>query len=262
MMPAAPTLKLALSLAGFVDPRATVSGAPRTVREAIDHAARAGYRGIALDGTMHSVRARDLDRSARRDLAASYRRAGLASAGVDLWIPPEHLDDPRHADRAIGAASGALELAGELASLTDGQRVLSITLPRSGAAPAPWRRTLEEESERLGVRIADCAWPPPTDVHGPIGVGIDPALALAAGENPSRAAARAGAALAMVRVTDWNGIARVPVGIGRLDVLSFAVSVATAGYVGFGVVDVRGTPDPIAAAAGAVERIGVRSDAR
>jgi len=262
MIGARPTLKLALSLAGFVDPRAPGADAPRTIREAIDRAARAGYRGIALDGTMHSVRARDLDRSARRDLAAAYRRAGLASAGVDLWIPPEHLDDPRHTDRAIGAVAGALELAGDLASLTDGQRVLSIALPRSDATPAPWRRTLEEEAERLGVRIANCAWPPPTGAHGPIGIGIDPALALAAGEAPGRAAARAGASLAMVRVTDWNGISRVPVGRGRLDAVSFAVSVATTGYAGFGVVDVRGTPDPGAAATIAVERVGVPPDAR
>lgn len=255
-------LRLAVSLAGLVDPRSTPGGPHRTVRDAVDWAAQAGFRGVTLDGTAPGVRPRELDRSARRDLAASMRRVGLASAGVDLWIPPEHLDDARHADRAVAAAISAMELAGDLAALTEGQRTLSITLPRSTTGPATWRHTLEDEAQRLGVRIADCAWPTAADVDptGPIGIGIDPALVLGAGEDPARAVSRAAAALVSVRVSDWNGVARVPVGRGRLDTLAFAVGVATAGYTGFAVADLRGTPDPLAAADAAVDVFGVRPE--
>ena len=256
-------LRLAVSLAGLIAPRTPTTALPRTVRDALDWAARTGFRGVALDATFPSIRPRDLDRSARRDLAASLRRAGLASAGIDLWIPPEHFDDARHVDRALAAAFGALELASDLASLTDGQRTVCMTLPPFTTTPPVWRQTLDAEALRLGVRIADCAWPPTTtDPAGPIGIGIDPALALAAGEDPARAVSRAGPALAMVRISDWNGTARIPVGRGRLHPVAFGVAVSTAGYAAFAVTDLRGTPDPVAAAESAVQHFGTPPHSR
>jgi hypothetical protein len=44
--------------------------------------------------------------------------------------------------------------------------------------------------------------------------------------------------------------------------MAFAVAVATAGYAGFAVADLRGTPDPLAAATSAIEHFGAPPDAK
>src|SRR5690606_13026801 len=87
----------ALSIAGVRDDPALKGAGPRAPIEA---AAKAGFRAVALDASAAGLRPRDLDRSARRDLAALLRRLELAFAGLDLWIPPEHFASPEHADRA------------------------------------------------------------------------------------------------------------------------------------------------------------------
>ena len=78
---------LSLSLAGLT-PREGVAMEPRA---AIEWAAGLGYRAVQLDGAAAGVRARDLDRSGRRDLAALLRRLQLGFSGLDLWIPPAAL---------------------------------------------------------------------------------------------------------------------------------------------------------------------------
>jgi len=217
-----PELRLAVSLTGLALP-APGAGMADGVRAAIRWAGDSGFRGVAIDASTPGLRARDLDRSARRDLAATLRRAGIASAGVDLFLPPEHLDDARRADRAIAALTGALALAAELAALTDGQPVVSVVLPPVASDEPAWRAPVVHEAQRVGTRIADCAWPASgaADAVGPIGIGIDAAAVAASGADPSAAVSRAGAALSSVRVSDWDGISRVPVGRGRLDELAF-----------------------------------------
>lgn len=257
MMPGAPTFRLAIALSGFADGAEPASPGDR-VREHLAWAAASGFRGVALDATRIGTRARDLDRSARRDLAAAMRRAGLSSAGLDLFIPPSHFDDPAHTDRAVSAVTAALGLATELAALTQGDPIVCIALPeRLG----PWAHTIVAEAERIGARVANCAWPPKDDAEpGPIGIGIDPAAALAAGADPGAAVARAGASLVAVRASDWNGVMRVPVGRGRLDELAFRVAVAVSGFSGHVTVDPRGLPDPRAGAAAAAARWGDRAN--
>src|SRR5690606_31973157 len=86
---------IAISLAGLDQ-----GGAPPIVpwgagaRAAINWAAAAGWRAITLDATAPDTRSRALDNSARRDLASALRRAELAFAGLDLWIPAEHFTRP------------------------------------------------------------------------------------------------------------------------------------------------------------------------
>jgi sugar phosphate isomerase/epimerase len=259
MVPGHPSFPLAIALRGLIAPEPGVDFGP-TLRATLAWAGAAGFTAACLDTTAPGVRARDLDRSARRDLAASMRRVGLVSGGVDLLLPPEHLTDPRHADRAIAAAVGALGLASDLAGLTEGRAVVSMVLPPPDG-PTGWRDALVGEAQRVGARIADFA--PSVSAHAdsasPFGIGIDTAATLAAGADPARAISRAGPVLDAVRLADWDGAARVPVGRGRLDELALRVAIATSGFTGFVAVDTRGLADPRGGAERALDRFGGRS---
>lgn len=149
---------LAISLAGLRkdDPTAAWYAGPRA---AVAWAAGLGVRGVQLDAAAPGVRARDLDRSARRDLAALLRRSGLEFTGLDLWLPGEHLKDTAHVDRAVAAITGAIALAGELAPLAgESGRLVSLMLPV--ATPADVIAQIGSEADHHGVMIADHAWPP------------------------------------------------------------------------------------------------------
>src|SRR4051812_47398878 len=127
-MPMAP--ELSVSLAGLESSaEAPWAAGPRA---AIEWAAAAGFRSVTLDGAAPGVRARDLDRSGRRDLAALLRRRGIGFAGIALWIPPEPLLAPAKTERALGAALGAIELAADLSRLEAGTTpVLHLIPPAS-----------------------------------------------------------------------------------------------------------------------------------
>lgn len=239
-------VELAVSFAGLE------GAAPGGVRERLEWAAGLGAKWVVLDGAAPGVRARELSRSARRDLGAMMRRAGLRCAGIDLWIPTRHLMDERHVDRAVGALVDASGLAGELAALTEGRAVVCCNLPREGEAEQVVG-TIADDAARRGAVIADCAWPSRRDagaVPG-LGVGIDAATVLLAGEDPGRAVSRMGSAVACVRLSDADGSGRSPVGRGRLDRLGYEVAMVTAGVDGPMVIDSRGVRD----GAGMVSRL-------
>jgi sugar phosphate isomerase/epimerase len=260
MVPGHPTIPLALALRGLLAPPERGADIGPSLRNVLAWSGTVGFSAVCLDTTVAGLRARDLDRSARRDLAASMRRVGLASGGIDLLLPPEHLTDPRHADRAIAAAVGALGLAADLAGLTQGRAVVAMVLPPPDG-PTGWRDALVSEAQRVGARIADFAAPESAhaDPASPFGIGIDTAAALAAGTDPARAISRAAPALDAVRLADWDGSARVPIGRGRLDELALRVAIATSGFAGFVAVDTRGLADPRTGAQRALERFGGRS---
>ncbi|MFT3684963.1 MAG: hypothetical protein QM783_08570 [Phycisphaerales bacterium] len=91
---------------------------------------------MQLDGTVAGMRARELDRSARRDVAATLKREGAAFSGIDLWVPERHFVEAAHVDRAVRAVSEACGLAGEVARLTEaGGVTVCVTLP-AGVMPA------------------------------------------------------------------------------------------------------------------------------
>ena len=250
----------AVSLAGL-EPRA---GAPWTggPREAIAWAASlasaAVVPGVVLDATAPACRPRELDRSARRDLAAGLRRAGLAFAGLDLFIPPEHFAQPETADRAISATAAACELAADLASLAGDApaRVVSLVLP-SEAGPDVLA-AIEGAAQRVGTRIADCAVPPrdTATTDAGLAVGIDPAAVLAGGLSPAKLAVQTGGALAMARVSDLAPTGRCVPGdaAGRLELGAYAATLATIGYRGFATIDLRSLPRQADAARVAIER--------
>jgi len=84
---------------------------------AIECASSLGIRAVSLDAAARGLRPRELSRSQRRGIAAALRRSGLDLAGLDLFIPPEHLVDPAHTSRAIGALESALTMSAEIAAL-------------------------------------------------------------------------------------------------------------------------------------------------
>ena len=220
----------------------SMAGLPREVgvREQVAWLASLGARAVTLDAGV--LRARDLDRSARRDVASMLRRAQLELAGIDAWIPPEHFERAETADRAIAAVVGACELASELALLVGGgsRAVVSIMLPGEGAGDAAL--AIASAAERVGAVVADHAWP--VSPRDDIGVGVDPAAVLMGGGDPAAAVSGAGT-IASARLGDVSAHGRIAVGDrgSRLDVLAYQVALSTAGYAGHVVVDPRGVAD-------------------
>jgi sugar phosphate isomerase/epimerase len=254
-----PRLPLSLALVGITS--AEIGTDPRAQ---IAWAGGAGYHAVQLDATAATVRPRELDRSGRRDVAALLRRNDLVSSGVDLFIPSDHLTDPAHADRAMGAMLGAIVFCAELAELTGGMPVLSTVLPHEPEADGIVR-TIAEAAQSHGVRVADCAWPP-SERHGaesPIGVGVDPATVSLAGDvgegiarDPAAAVSSLRGRLAGVRLSDIAASGRVAPGEGRLDELAYVVAIATSAHRGYLVVDLRGVRRQGEVARDVVERLG------
>ena len=236
-----PRGELSLSIAGL-EPGPAMSWSAGA-RAALEWAASLGYRCVQLDG--RSLRARELDRGGRRDVAALLRRLGLSVSGIDLWIPPEHFASATDADRAVSAATGALELAAELAGLVSGScPVLSLTLPAKPVAGVI--EALAGVCAQFGAVVADHAWP----VHagGTLAVGIDPAALLVAGADPVMEVAKLAAVPASARLSDLAAEGRVIPGTGGLDLAAYDAALAVRGYQGPRVVDLRSLRDQAAAA--------------
>lgn len=220
-------------------------------RAALDWAREAGFRHASLDGGAPGLRARELSRSARRDLASLLRRLELGFAGIDLWIPPAHFADPAHADRAVGAACEALELAAELHRLhpgVGGPPTVSLALPASGAEAAC--EALEARAQACGALVADHAHPAAARPLAHVLIGVDPAAVLQAGADPASVVSGAppGSVIA-ARLTAWPPAPGRP---ARFDALSYAIALVTAGYRRPIVIDTRDLPDPRLGAAGAL----------
>lgn len=250
---------LGLALAGLDAPGAPTGG----LRERVASAAAAGFRSVRIDATAPDARPRDFDRSARRDLASTLRRAGVKFGGVDLFIPPSHLTDPARADRAVGAVVAALEFASDLARLDEGGAGFSraVTMDLSfpeGADGSGVLVELARAAERVGGAVADVArgigevsaspaspasQASPASPASPfMGAELDSGMALVRGVDPVarlHALVRAHT-LAGVRLSDASSLGRCLPGAGRLDVLAFSVALATAGVRGPIVVDLRG----------------------
>lgn len=274
-----PMIPASIALAGLDAPALGINQPARAapgsdrgeeVRQLLSWAKGAGFRGVQLNATTPGVRPRDLDRSGRRDLAASLRRADLQCSGLDLWIPEAHFTDPLNVDRAVAATLAAIDLAGDLAMLASGSvvtaqpgrpGVVSVLLPRAVASDV--LATFGNAAQARGVLVADHLWPerdPPANGESNM-VGIDPAALLAAGQDPAAAVSRCGRRVASARLTDVaRGLAgaRTAPGSrdGTLDVLAYRVSLATSGYSGFAVVDLRGVTNQAQAARVAVEATG------
>lgn len=239
------TLPLSLSLAGLP----AVDGAPWLPgpREAIAWAASLAARCVQLDATTPTMRPRELDRSARRDIAALLRRHALQFSGLDLWIPTSHFTDPSHVDRAASAVLAAAELAADLAVLTSCPHAANVSFALDANASDDLASRLRTASERLGTTLADHAWPPrkPASPSANLPLGLDPATLLLAGADPVLEVTRLPTAPASARLSDANSMGRTdPRDAGRLDILSYTAALATRGYSRPLIIDLRGLRDP------------------
>lgn len=189
---------LAATVAPLVDAGAA-GGEGAALREAIGWMAALGLRGVQFSAALPATRPRELDRSARRDLAATLARHELLCSGIDLFIPPAHFTDATLVNRAVDAIEGAIGLASDL-----GRVPLTAPIPLEGAAEV--RAALAECALRLGVTLlepvttggsAGAARPEP-----PFRATVDTAAVLAAGGDPVAVIAGLGSALGGVRVVD------------------------------------------------------------
>lgn len=261
-----PRARLAIALAGL-DGELRASG----VRSMLNWAGGLGFEAVAIDASHPETRPRSMDRSARRDLAAAMRRAEVASAGVELWLPAAHLDDPNKADHAVGALLAALELAADLAALTQGQPCL-VTAVRTGrdGAISPGASEalglLTARAGAIGAEIGEAGWPAVvSDAASPLGVALDPAAIISQGDDPVSALGRlhSDGLLRSVRLNDLGRTGRVPVGsqAGRLDAEALVFSAAALNLRQFMVLDLAGidAEQQSAAASFAAERFGRRA---
>lgn len=239
---------LALSIADWSGPCANFM--PRRRIEAV---ARWGGRGVQIDATLGGIRPRELDRSARRDLAALLRRLGLAFSGIDLFIPPAHLADPRRVDRAVAALSSACVLAADLSRFTDTPDAAVVATRLPERLDPRVLDALRHAAERAGATIANLAWPvdPAGFADGAgLALGVDPADVLAHGEDPAAEVARMTRPPAAARLSDYSAVGRVAPGSpgGRLDVLAYAAALHARAFRGLVVADLGGLDDPERAA--------------
>jgi sugar phosphate isomerase/epimerase len=248
-----PKPELSVSLAGL-DGASGVpwAGGPRT---AIEWASAAGFRAVQLDGSAPGIRARELSRSARRDIAALLRRRELAFSGLDLWIPPEHFVDGQRVMRAVDATREAMGMASELdgvvaAGSQRGAAVVSIMLPAS--IPEAVLAELEAAAAASGCLLADHALD--RIINGrnsateqAIRIGIDPAMLLLAGHDPTVTTARLVGRIASARLSNASKVGRIAPGSrsseGRLDQPAYLAALSIAGYVRPLVLDLRGVAD-------------------
>ena len=205
---------------------------------------------VTRDARTPGLRARERDRSARRDLAATLKRAELGLAGIDLWIPASHFVEAEHIDRAVAVGVGTIDLAAELASLSAGDAVVHLTLPDEGGDAAA--RALAAAAETAGVQLADHRWPM-RSWEGPIAAGLDPAVALMEKADPVSAATSG--SLVSARVSSLGDAAmRVALDAhgSRLDVAAYRASLSLSPLLLTLVTDVRGVHDAKAAALSAL----------
>lgn len=209
----------------------------------------AGCSAVQLDGAATEMRARDLDRSARRDIASIIRRNGLVFTGLDLWIPERHFVSPQHADRAVEAVTQACGLAGELAKLVEGSGTPTVCITLPEAHPREMVSTLVSAAVSAGVVIADHNGT--VEGRGAVlGVGLDPASVLLAQGNPLKLVTSLSGAgvLNDARLTDATPRGRMVVGQGRLDVAAYQALLRTFTTIRHVVIDVRDLSEPTDAA--------------
>lgn len=168
---------------------------------------------------------------------------------MDLFIPPEHLLQPEHVDRAVEAVSAAMQLAGDI-----GASVLFVRLPpqEPGEDMPESVRAIEALAHATTVRIADVArngrgmCSIATDGDSPIGIGLDTAAWIADGCDPIMEMVTLGGHLAGMRLVDLDETGtRAPVSHdGRVDLHALHVALQTGASPLALVADARGWVDP------------------
>lgn len=138
-------------------------------RDALMWAKTHGFSCVCLDATLAGMRPRELDASARREISVLLRRHDLLLAGVDCFVPSEHLLGAQQL-RAIDALEHALSLCASLRSVWCSTLPLTPTATQSlhGACVTTMLPStldsaaaahLASSAKRSGVVIADVTSP-------------------------------------------------------------------------------------------------------
>lgn len=236
-------------------------------RALIEWAGReSGYRSVQLDAKVADMRPRDLERSARREIASLLRRAQVMLSGIDLWIPPEHFAEGAKVERAVEAVVDAIGFAGELGGLGAGGGAEWPLAVCVSLGPAPLQGVVQRLAEAAAgqrVVVADHYWGVESageaagggsgkgvgvvevggQARGAVGVGaggggmlagIDPSVMAAAGVSGARLLA----AIASAGIAGRIGSARVAEPVARgFDSAGYEAALGVAGYRGALVVD-------------------------
>lgn len=222
----------------------TIGRVASSAEGAIRFVQQLGVRAAALDVSAPGFRPRDLSRSDRRGLASTLRRAELELASIDLFVPPEHFEDPTNASRAVEALTAAIGLAAELPALIGGRSRTLVSTQLGSGCPEGVRDELDAYADRRGVVLADHT--PGVDPRGSSSrtvCGVDPAASIFADEDPGARALISDAH----RLSDVNAQGRCAVGAeaARLDLVAYAGACAVSG-ARFLIIDLRGVHDPAA----------------
>lgn len=241
----APTLGPWLALAG------------KSPRLSMQDIANHGFTCIQLDAVSAGLRPRQLDRRARRDLAAFLQRCGLQASGVDFFVPHNEWIAPDRVDRAATAAIAAIEMAADLDRLP-----LSIALPVEELA-SDVADALVAAADGRGIRLVVhaedqlkplVAWAEAIDLSC-LKIGIDPAAFLALGHDPIAFLQHQSRHLGAARLSDWRqgrnqgDGCRCMAGEGELDLMAYRLSLGLpTSRIGPVVLDLRNLNPPGAAA--------------
>lgn len=229
----------------------------RGVARALDDFVALGFVSAQLDATLPGIRPRELDRTARRELAAAFARRGVQLAGLDLSLPRQHYLESGRLDRAVSATVAGIKLAADL-----GKVPLNIALPVEQLGDdilAAMVEAADGHSVRLAVHAEDQLqalghWVRDVDLPA-LGAAIDPAALIANGLDPVAVVHELADHLTIARLSDCRRNAelrRCVVGHGELDVATYRVALDLAtGRTGPVVLDLLGLDDPITAATAA-----------
>ncbi|HZW06906.1 MAG TPA: hypothetical protein VFF65_07260 [Phycisphaerales bacterium] len=223
----------------------------RRFREGVSLARASGCEAVQLDAMATGMRAKDLDRSGRRELAAILKREGLSLSGIDLWIPSEHYADKARMDRALEAFREACGLAAEVARLVEAPSpTVSVTLPPKTTVELV--DAVVRPAMATGVQIADFNRYEDR-IAGILGEGFDPGGIILAGGDANMSVVASTRGMIDARLTDATRHSRCIVGRGELDVTAYRATLESLGMVRWVTVDVRSMIDPVRAAREAVE---------
>ena len=217
--------------------------------ESLSIAASLGVRGVQLDASDASMRPRDLDAGARRDVGVMLRRLGLVASGIDCFVPVERFADASLAERAVDAVTGSLVLAEAL-----GRVPVCLWLPRPDDGGI--RQAILGEADRRGVPVADFNAASRDLAH--LSIGVDPAMELAEGRDPVAVVHALGSRVAAARVVDLlrSGM-RGPIGEpgdARLGAAAWRLALELAGFTGLPVIDARQWAEPLQGIRASIDR--------
>lgn len=229
-----------------------------SVKQSLTQLAKLGFDGVQLDATLSGIRPRELDQRSRQDLLAVLTRNSMRLAGLDCLIPRKDFISVQKVDRAVTAASSAIELAADL-----GRVPVSLALPVEQLAQDV-KTALLTAADAQGVTLAIHAedqmdalanWV--TDIDEPIlGMSMDPASLISSDDDPVQRVEQHGDRLTVGRLSDYrmDTNLRCAVGEGSLDLMSYRLMLDMAkGRTGPVVLDLRGLEYPQKAAVTAMQ---------